>query len=110
MPKLMEILKTLLGDSVEVARLFTPECNLSQEAFETLSSGQNILVMAMAEVVAYITPESVILYDEPELYLHPDALAALARAFDKLLEEFNSYAIIATHSPILLQETLDCTP
>jgi hypothetical protein len=94
-----------LGDSVDVAGLFTSECRLSKEGFEKLSSGQNILVLVMAEVVAYVTPESIILYDEPELYLHPDALAALARAFHTLLEEFDSYAIIATHSPILLQET-----
>ena len=51
-----------------------------------------------------IDKESIILFDEPELHLHPNAIANVMRMFNKILEEFNSYAIIATHSPIILQE------
>lgn len=102
---LRELLSTLLSEEVRVDELIAPEGKLHVKAFEKLSSGQNILVLVMAEIVAYITRESIILYDEPELHLHPDALAALARALHKLLDEFDSYSVIATHSPILLQET-----
>lgn len=45
-----------------------------------------------------------LLFDEPELHLHPNATANTMRMFYRLLEEFNSYAIIATHSPLIIQE------
>lgn len=68
------------------------------------SSGQNVLISSMTEVVAKIDQESIILFDEPELHLHPNAIANVMRMINTILEEFNSYAIIATHSPIILQE------
>lgn len=70
-----------------------------------LSSGQNILLCTITEVVAKIEEESLILFDEPELHLHPNAIASMMRTFYKLLESFNSYAIFATHSPLVVQET-----
>lgn len=76
-------------------------------AFYTkLSSGQRILVNIMTEIIAKISPQAVILFDEPEIHLHPEVFTALIRAFDQLLHTFDSYAIIATHAPLLLQETL----
>jgi predicted ATPase len=102
---LRAILQTLLGESVDTRMLCNYNLKESEQQFEALSSGQNILALALSQVVAYITPESLILYDEPELYLHPDAISALARALNEILEEFDSYAVVATHSPILLQET-----
>ncbi|GAA3943839.1 AAA family ATPase [Hymenobacter algoricola] len=74
--------------------------------YHRLSSGQRILVNIITDIIANIEKESVILFDEPELHLHPDIFSALIRAFDKILKTFDSYAIIATHAPLLLQETL----
>lgn len=74
--------------------------------YTKLSSGQKILVAVMTDIIANIQKQSVILFDEPEIHLHPEALAALARAIDQLLTDFDSYSIIATHSSLLLQETL----
>ena len=73
--------------------------------YDGLSSGQRILVAVITDIVAHIVPDSIVLWDEPELHLHPEIFSALARAFDHLLNEFDSYAIIATHAPLLLQET-----
>ena len=58
----------------------------------------------MTEVIATIEKESLLLIDEPELHLHPNAVANTLRMFYKLLEEFDSYAIFATHSPLIVQE------
>ncbi len=69
-----------------------------------LSSGQHILISTMTELVCNIEKESLILFDEPELHLHPNAIANVMRMFGKLLEKYDSYAIFATHSPIILQE------
>ncbi len=69
-----------------------------------LSSGQSVLMYVITGVVANIRPESLILFDEPEMHLHPHAIANLIRMLHNLLEKYNSYCILATHSPIILQE------
>lgn len=70
----------------------------------SLSSGQSILVSVITEIIANIEDESILLFDEPELHLHPNAVSNLVRMLYSLLEEFNSYSIICTHSPLLVQE------
>ncbi len=69
-----------------------------------LSSGQSILMYVITEIIANIKEESLILFDEPEMHLHPNAIANLIRMLHTLLEINNSYAILATHSPIIIQE------
>lgn len=70
-----------------------------------MSSGQRILVTIITEVIENIQPDSILLIDEPELHLHPNAISNLYRMLYKLLESFKSFAIISTHSPIIVQET-----
>jgi predicted ATP-binding protein involved in virulence len=45
------------------------------------------------------------LHDEPETHLHPPLLASFLRSIRTCLETFDGYAVIATHSPVVLQET-----
>ena len=79
---------------------------IANERFEdvNLSSCQQILICTITELIANIENESIILFDEPEIHLHPNAISNVLRMFYKLLEEFNSYAIFSTHSPLVLQE------
>lgn len=79
---------------------------ITNERFEdvSLSSGQQILICTITELIANIENESIILFDEPEIHLHPNAISNVLRMFYKLLEEFNSYAIFSTHSPLVVQE------
>ena len=44
------------------------------------------------------------LLDEPEAHLHPPLLSAFVRALSDLLINRNGVGIIATHSPVVLQE------
>lgn len=69
-----------------------------------LSSGQSFLMYVITEILANIRKNSLLLFDEPEMHLHPNAIASFIRMLDVLLEQFQSYAVIATHSPIILQE------
>lgn len=69
------------------------------------SSGQHVLICLIIEALATIEKESLILFDEPEIHLHPNAIANTMRMLYKLLAEFDSYAIFATHSPLIVQET-----
>ncbi|WP_323773898.1 AAA family ATPase [Alcanivorax sp.] len=70
----------------------------------SLSSGQSILMYVVTEILANIREDSLILFDEPEMHLHPHAISRLVSMLDLILERFDSYAILATHSPIIIQE------
>jgi ABC-type multidrug transport system ATPase subunit len=69
-----------------------------------LSSGQTLLLYIITEIVANIRNNSLILYDEPETHLHPNAISQLVNTLFQLLERFDSYCIITTHSPIIIRE------
>ena len=71
---------------------------------KTLSSGQRIVVSIFSDLLQHISKESLILFDEPEIYLHPTLLSTLLRMLHELLGQYDSYAIVATHSPIVIQE------
>lgn len=69
-----------------------------------LSSGQSILLFIITEVVSNIRYDSLILYDEPETHLHPNAIVQLMNTLYELVEEFESFCLIATHSPLVIRE------
>lgn len=73
-------------------------------ALKCLSSGQRIVVSILSDLLEHISKQSLILLDEPEVYLHPTLLSTLLRLLHTLLDEYDSYAIVATHSPIVIQE------
>ncbi|WP_340002073.1 AAA family ATPase [Oceanobacillus sp. FSL K6-0127] len=75
-----------------------------KELSSSLSSGQNILLSIITDVIAHIEDDSLLLFDEPEIHLHPNAIANFMRMFYEVLHQFNSYAVISTHSPIIIQE------
>jgi ABC-type transport system involved in cytochrome c biogenesis ATPase subunit len=75
-----------------------------QAAFSNLSSGHKIVCLTIAQLVAYVSERSLVLIDEPESHLHPPLLAALIRTISELLVDQNGVAVIATHSPVVLQE------
>lgn len=58
----------------------------------------------ITEILAHIKQNSILLFDEPEMHLHPNAIANFIRMIEDILKKFDSYAIVATHSPIILQE------
>ena len=76
------------------------------DVIRNLSSGHFIAFSFLTEIVAHLLSDSLLLMDEPELYLHPNLVSGVMRALETLLgvNSFNSYAIVATHSPIVVQE------
>ncbi len=69
-----------------------------------MSSGHAIVLLIITELVAKVEEKTLVLLDEPESHLHPPLLSALTRALSELLFNRNGVAIIATHSPVVLQE------
>ena len=47
---------------------------------------------------------SVLLFDEPEVSLHPWALAVFAKAVKVAAEQWNKQVFLATHSPVLISQ------
>ncbi|MEH8158782.1 AAA family ATPase [Aeromonas veronii] len=70
----------------------------------SLSSGQLIYSYMIPAIVSEIEDESLIILDEPELYLHPHLEVGLIDMMKHLLSATSSYSIIATHSAILTRE------
>ena len=78
------------------------------QEFKFLSSGHKISVNIIVQLVAALQYRSLVLIDEPEAHLHPPLLAALMKGIGIALEAHGSYAVIATHSPVVLQEIAGC--
>ena len=78
------------------------------EEFKFLSSGHKISVNIIVQLVSALQQRSLVLIDEPEAHLHPPLLAALMKGIGVALEAHGSYAVIATHSPVVLQEIAGC--
>lgn len=74
------------------------------EDFQRLSTGHKIVVNIVTQLAAHLRHRSLVLIDEPEIHLHPPLTAALLKAIQLLLGVYDSFAIIATHSPVVLQE------
>ena len=76
----------------------------ASDLFHTLSSGHKVVLLTMTRLVENIEERSLVLLDEPESHLHPPLLSAFVRALSDLLINRNGVAIVATHSPVVLQE------
>lgn len=74
------------------------------EAFSAMSSGHKIVVLTVTRLIQFVEERSLVLIDEPETHLHPPLLSALTRAISDLVIDRNGVAIVATHSPVVLQE------
>lgn len=86
-----------LGDGVAVQQT-------ARNRFERMSSGHAIVLLTMTRLVETVDEKTLVLMDEPESHLHPPLLSAFTRALSDLLNNRNGVAIIATHSPVVVQE------
>ncbi|MEV7018690.1 AAA family ATPase [Streptomyces sp. NPDC093991] len=76
----------------------------ARQLFAGLSSGHKAVLLSMTRLVEHVTERTLVVIDEPESHLHPPLLAAFVRALSDLLSDRNGLAVIATHSPVVVQE------
>jgi predicted ATPase len=76
----------------------------ASQVFRRLSSGHKIVLLTITRLVETVEERSLVLLDEPETHLHPPLLSAFVRSLSELLTNRNGVAIVATHSPVVLQE------
>lgn len=73
------------------------------------SSGHLVTLISITKLIEVTEDRSLTLIDEPEAHLHPPLISAYIRAISHLMSERNGVAIVATHSPVVLQEVRsDC--
>lgn len=112
-------LKTIMFDSV--IRIISEESSLNLvhntqqnkfsaedliKIFPELSTGHKFVFHSLANIVQHIEKRSLVLFDEPEIHLHPPLLAVLMKSLRYILTVKNSFMILSTHSPVIIQETL----
>ena len=90
---------------IGIGQLLTGEPESLEQYFDNMSTGHKMVVNIVAQLVAHLEKRSIVLFDEPESHLHPPLLAALLKSMRIVLDDRDSFAIIATHSPVVLQET-----
>lgn len=72
--------------------------------FSKLSSGHKIILLTLANLIDLVEEKTIVFLDEPEEHLHPPLVAAFIKALSNLLIYRNGVGIIATHSPVIVQE------
>ncbi|MBF3412626.1 AAA family ATPase [Burkholderia pseudomallei] len=74
-----------------------------------LSSGQRLFAYIVIDLLGAIRRNSLILIDEPELFLHPTLEIQFLEMLKEILANFNSKALLATHSEVIVREVpADC--
>ena len=74
-----------------------------------LSSGQSLFSYVVINVLGAIRRNSLILVDEPELFLHPTLEIQFIDMLKGILASLSSKALMATHSEVVVRETpSDC--
>ncbi|MBL4282198.1 AAA family ATPase [Vibrio fluvialis] len=108
----LKAVKTLESDSNFADMNLEILATISEEYFRQsaihliskMSSGHAIVILTLTQLVEKVEDKTLLLIDEPESHLHPPLLSAFTRALSNLLSNRNGVAIIATHSPVVLQE------
>lgn len=82
--------------------------NKNEYKFDELSVGEQLMSSTLVRIVANISPNSVVLIDEPEVGLHPNWQQIFIPMLDSIIPDvYESHFIIATHSPFVVSEGTD---
>lgn len=89
-----------------IGRNFAKEDEIADvlKTFKALSAGHKIVLLTLTRLVEKVEEKTLVLIDEPEAHLHPPLLSAMIRAISELMVNRNGVAVVATHSPVILQE------
>lgn len=100
-------LKTTMNSLNSLARWEWDEENGKwDERFKKLSTGHKFFLHTMSHLIAYCEENAVIMFDEPENHLQAPLLSFMMKEIRRVLAKRSSVMLVATHSPVILQETL----
>lgn len=75
-----------------------------KDMLKKLSSGQLQLLLLITFIFRKINYDTLLVIDEPEVHLHPKAINTLFKLLMFLVDMFQSYCIVSTHSPLIVRE------
>lgn len=108
--QLNRLFESLLEDSAFSLHLEEGISNCKADdlrrSFLLCSTGHKIVALVICGLVATLEKSSLVLIDEPETHLHPPLLASMMHAMRKVLKTYESFCVVATHSPVVVQESL----
>lgn len=93
-----------LNFPIEELRMVSQRKKFIEKTESIFSSGQNIIFQFITRFIETIEDNSILIFDEPETHLHPNITGRLIRTINIILNKYKSYCILATHSPIVVQE------
>ena len=103
--KQCELLSALFEDEEKhYKKLLKEKLEKAGAVFDSLSAGYKEVISIVSGCIDLMAEKTLLLMDEPENNLHPPLLSMLIRWLSKILTKRNGVAIVATHSPIVLQE------
>lgn len=95
----------LKSDAVEADMLPAHGVTFFQDGAPVeLSSGQRLFSFIVINILGAIRRDSLVLIDEPELFLHPALEIRFIGMLKQILDRFNSKALVATHSEVTVRE------
>lgn len=74
--------------------------------FKKLSTGYKFFLHMILHLFALVEENALIMFDEPENHLQAPLLSFMMKEIRKLLAKRSSVMLVATHSPVVLQEIL----
>lgn len=100
------LVKSVLKNLVRVDDIdaFVDQPEQYEGLYDKLSAGQRLALNCILHIILKTGPRTLVLFDEPELHLHPQLLTGLLSSLMEILEKQDSFAIIATHSPLVIQQ------
>ena len=98
----------MLEDLFENGSIF--KYNVYKDYYGKMSSGQTMLTNLIIDITANVRSNCLIMIDEPEVHLHPNAITQIINVVNLVCERFSSCCIMATHSPLVIQSLLSQCP
>lgn len=69
-----------------------------------ISSGQRLFFYVVVNILGVIRRNSLVIVDEPELFLHPTLEVQFVSMLKQILQAYGSKALLATHSVVTVRE------
>ena len=85
-------------------QIINDENNNEALDINSFSSGQKIVILSIIRLILKVREKSLVLIDEPELFLHPSLVKSYVRSIIEIITKMNGICIMATHNSLILQE------
>lgn len=98
-----EVMAPILREADFVSQDEVSDSN-SRARFRRLGAGHKATLSMLTSLFSELQDDSLVVIDEPENHLHPTLLSAMLHVLREMLKSTNSFAVISTHSPVVIQE------